>query len=86
MYSTLLSYGLGMGAKITCLKICMLHLLWVSLGSPRPFWCGEVVGPKPFAVAQCVHSTCRKKAVQIIDTASLQIGGLCWYSSEGTLG
>ena len=42
---TLLSYGFGMGAKITCLKFFFLHLLWVSLGSPCPFWCGGVVRP-----------------------------------------
>ena len=35
VYSTLLSYGLGMGAKLTCLKMFVLYLLWVSLGSPR---------------------------------------------------
>ena len=84
VYSTFLSYGLGMGAKITCLKTFMLHPLWVSLGSPCPFWCRGVVGPKPFAVAQCALSTCCKSAVQTADTACLQIGGLCWYPSEGT--
>ena len=84
-YSTLLSYEVGMGAKITCLKTFMWHLLWVSLGSPCPFWCGGVVGPKSFAVAQHALSTCHKTAVQTADTACLKIGGLCWYPSEGTL-
>ena len=75
-YSTLLSYGLDMGARTTCLKMFMLHLLWVSLGSPRPFWCRGVVRPKPFAAAQCVLTTCHKTAVQTAATACLQIGGL----------
>ena len=84
-YSTLLSYGIGMGAKIICLKTFILHRLWVSLGSPCPFWCGGVVGPKPFPVAQCVLSTHHKTALQTEDTACLQIGDLFWYPSEGTL-
>ena len=50
-YHTLLSYGIGIVARVTCLMTFMLHLLWVSLGSPRPFWCGGVVKPKPFAAA-----------------------------------
>ena len=58
--------------------------LWVPLGSPRPFWCGVVVGPKPFAAAQCELSTHRKIVAQTADTACLQIGGLFWYPSEGT--
>ena len=43
------------------------------------------VGPKPIAVAQCVLNTCHKTAVQTADTACPQMGGLCWYPSEGTL-
>ena len=54
-YITLLSYGLGIGARTTCMKLFMLHPLWDSLGFPRPFWCKAVVGPKPFVVAQHVH-------------------------------
>ena len=84
-YYTLLSYGLGMRAKITCLKTFMLLLLWISLGSLRPFWCGGVMGPKPFLAIQHMLSTCCKTAVQTADTAWLQIVGLCWYPSEGTL-
>ena len=42
------------------------------------------VGRKPFVAAQYVLSTYRKTAVQIENTACLQIGGLCWYLSEGT--
>ena len=41
--------------------------------------------PKPFAEEQCVLSTHHKTAVQIADTACLQVGGLFWYPSEGTL-
>ena len=83
-YSSLLSYGFGMGAKITCLKTFILYLLWVSRGSPHLFWCRGVVRPKPFAVAQHVLSTHCNTAVKTADTACLQIGGLCWYPSEGT--
>ena len=43
------------------------------------------VGPKPFAVAQRTLSTCRNTIVQTADIACLQIGGLCWYPSEGNL-
>ena len=80
-----MSYGPGMGAKITCLKTFMLHPLWVSLGSPCPFWCGGVVGPNPFAAEQHELSTHCKTAVQTENTTCLQIGGLCWYPSDGTL-
>ena len=85
-YSTLLYYGLGMGARASCVKTFMLHSLWVFLGSPRPFWCGVVVGPKSFAAAQHALSTLCKTAVQTGATACLQIGDLCWYPSEGTFG
>ena len=83
-YCTLLSYGLGMGARITCLKMFILHLLWVPLGSLCSFWCGGVVGPKPFAARQHVLSTHCKAAIQTANIACLQIGGLCWYPSEDT--
>ena len=79
-------YGLGMGARTIRLKTFILHTFWVSLGSPCPFWCGGVVGPKPFAAAQCALSTYCKIAVQTSATACLQIRGLCWYPSEGTFG
>ena len=82
-YSVLLCYILGIRAKIICLKTFMLHLLWVSLGSPRPFRSGGVVGPKLFLVAQHALSTHCKTAV---DTECLQIRGLCCYSSRGTSG
>ena len=36
-YNTLLSYGLDIGARITCLKTFMLHPLLVSSGSLHPF-------------------------------------------------
>ena len=84
-YHTLLSYRLGIGSRITCLKIFMLPPLWVSLGSPRSFWCGGVVGPKPFATAQHVLNTHHKIAVKTENTAFLQIGGLWWYPSESNL-
>ena len=43
-----------------------------------------ILRPKSFTVTQCALSTCCKIAVQIADTACLQIGGFCWYPSEGT--
>ena len=82
---TFLSYGIDIGARITYLKTFILHILWLSLGSPRPFWCREVVGPKPVATAQHALRTCCKTAVQTADTACLQMGGLYWYPSEGIL-
>ena len=51
-----------------------------------PFWCGGVVGSKPFTVAQCALSTYHKTAVQTTAIVCLQLGVLCWYPSEGTFG
>ena len=46
----------------------------------------QSVGPKPFAVAQRMFSILSKASVQTTYIESIQIGGLCWYPSEGTLG
>ena len=64
---------------------CFASFVGLS-GIPISLWCSGVVGPKSFAAAQRVLNTCCKTAVKTADTAYLQIGGLCWYLSEGTFG